>query len=461
MSWLFSRALVAEYSPVSNSESEPSARLSVMPTQHKFWHNDKMMDHSNLSRFGLTLQLLTESRGEELLTLYRADFPVKTSALQEKAQGSKAKEADSGQRWSELLAKYDPVLFLWKTCQLSLLEDLELSLETWPKWGMTRNGVAYQRQKLEPITSESAFGFYVPTPTASDGTSGSVIGKDDTYYTTKTGMPRKITRHGVDGSVGLGRLVNMWPTPDASQRGARAKDLIINESTVKRRNSGQKRGIDLQTAVKVNHIKWPTPTTSDRYNACMKLTKNGIPHDLEKGNLRGVVRDKEMWLTPTASEVTKIPARANYGQVGLNNHPRLRGYPTRDKSEKSRKFPIPTTRDYKGGYKTESLIREDGKDRSMDALPYAVLDGLGVETKPGYQLSADWVEWLMGFPVGWSDLKAIPGVALSWDREPEGLPRVCEKQEYRALRLKGIGNAQVPQCAAAAFVKLMERIKNE
>lgn len=331
MTWMFSKALMnslcsqelaAESLPVSNSESEPSAQLSVMPTQHKFWHNDKMMAPSNLSRFGLTLQLLTESRGEELLTLYRADFPVRTSALQEKAQGSKVKEVDFGQKWSELLAKYDHDMCLWKTSQLSLLEDLELSLETWPKWGMTRSGVAYQRQKLEPITSESAFGFYVPTPTASDGTSGSVIGKDDTYYTTKTGMPRKITRHGVDGSVGLGRLVNMWPTP-------------------------------------------------------------------------------------TASEVTKIPATANYGQVGLNNHPRLRGYPTRDKSEKSRKFPTPTTRDHIGGYKTESLIRKDGKDRSMDALPNAVLDGLGTETKLGYQLSANWVEWLMGFPVGWSDLKAI------------------------------------------------------
>ena len=293
MTWMFSKALMnslcsqesaAESLPVSNSESEPSVQLSVMPTQHKFWHNDKMMDHSNLSRFGLTLQLLTESRGEELLTLYRADFPVRTLVLQEKAQGSKAKEADSGQRWSELLAKYDPVSFLWKTCQLSLLEDLELSLETWPKWGMTRNGVAYQRQKLEPITKESAFGFYVPTPTASD--------------------------------------VNMWPTPSANEDAA------------------------------------------------------GTPN----GNMQRM----------------------------LGNCKEIRGE-TKEEWEKG-------------------------------------------------SLSADWTEWLMGFPVGWSDLKAIPGVALSWDREPEGLPRVVEKQEYRALRLKGIGNAQVPQCAAAAFVQLLERI---
>ena len=414
MTWMFSKALMnslcsqesaAESLPASNSESEPSVQLSVMPTQHKFWHNDKMMDHSNLSRFGLTLQLLTESRGEELLTLYRADFPVRTLVSQEKAQGSKAKGADSGQRWSELLAKYDPVSFLWKTSQLSLLEDLELSLETWPKWGMTRNGVAYQRQKLEPITSESAFGFYVPTPTASDGTSGSVIGKDDTYYTTKTGMPRKITRHGVDGSVGLGRLVNMWPTPDASQRGARAKDLIINESTVKRRNSGQSRGIDLQTAVKANPVNWPTPNTSDANGANMKLTENGVPHDIEKHYLRGMVNSK--FPTPSANEDAAGTPNGNMQKM-LGNCKEVRGE-TKEEWEKG-------------------------------------------------SLNANWTEWLMGFPVGWSDLKAIPGVALSWDKEPEGLPRVCEKQEYRALRLKGIGNAQVPQCAAAAFVQLLERI---
>ena len=368
MTWMFSKALMnslcsqesaAESLPASNSESEPSVQLSVMPTQHKFWHNDKMMDHSNLSRFGLTLQLLTESRGEELLTLYRADFPVRTLVSQEKAQGSKAKEADSGQRWSELLAKYDPVSFLWKTSQLSLLEDLELSLETWPKWGMTRSGVAYQRQKLELITEESAFGFYVPTPTASDGTSGSVFGKEDTYYKTSSGTTRRMTRTGWDRPLGLGRLVNMWPTPN----------------------------------------------TSDANGANMKLTENGVPHDIEKHYLRGMVNSK--FPTPSANEDAAGTPNGNMQKM-LGNCKEVRGE-TKEEWEKG-------------------------------------------------SLNANWTEWLMGFPVGWSDLKAIPGVALSWAKEPEGLPRVCEKQEYRALRLKGIGNAQVPQCAAAAFVQLLERI---
>jgi hypothetical protein len=51
----------------------------------------------------------------------------------------------------------------------------------------------------------------------------------------------------------------MWPTPDASNRGPRSADLVVNQSTVQRRDSGQKRGIDLQTAAKV----WPTPAARD------------------------------------------------------------------------------------------------------------------------------------------------------------------------------------------------------
>ena len=53
-----------------------------------------------------------------------------------------------------------------------------------------------------------------------------------------------------------------WATPDASPRGSRAADLVKNGSTVERRGSGQMRGIDLQTQVKM----WPTPTTQDAKN---------------------------------------------------------------------------------------------------------------------------------------------------------------------------------------------------
>ena len=57
----------------------------------------------------------------------------------------------------------------------------------------------------------------LPTPTASDATTGAIIGKNDVFRET-SGLPRKVNQNGKDGSVGLGRLVqltNLLPTPTA------------------------------------------------------------------------------------------------------------------------------------------------------------------------------------------------------------------------------------------------------
>ena len=144
MSWLISQALmkdfensrsspglVAEYSAASCSDGEPSAPLSVMPTPHKFWHSGKTMDALNLSRFGLTCAVLTEDRGQELLTSFLAASRVKTSAAPVKAKDSTAIDLDSGEKWPGSLARFDRDSFSWRTPQCSLLEDSEPCLETW------------------------------------------------------------------------------------------------------------------------------------------------------------------------------------------------------------------------------------------------------------------------------------------------------------------------------------------
>ena len=100
MTWIFSKALieayessrsllepVEAYSPDTCSDGAPSAPLNVMPTRRRFWRNDKMMEFSRLSQFGMTYKPLTETRGEELLTLYLAGFRARTLAQQEKEQG--------------------------------------------------------------------------------------------------------------------------------------------------------------------------------------------------------------------------------------------------------------------------------------------------------------------------------------------------------------------------------------
>jgi hypothetical protein len=167
MSWLFSQALVEEYSAVTSSDGEQFAQLNVMPTPHKFWRNDKTMEFSSLSRFGLTLRLLTESHGEELLMSYLAVSRAKTLAQQEKALVSKAKEAAYGQNLHGLLAIFDRVSSLWKTAQYSLLADSEEYSETWPRWGLMRAGAAYLLVNSGPITRGNESGLLL-TPTATD-----------------------------------------------------------------------------------------------------------------------------------------------------------------------------------------------------------------------------------------------------------------------------------------------------
>lgn len=59
-------------------------------------------------------------------------------------------------------------------------------------------------------------GILLPTPMASDATVGAVIGKDDMFLATGSGMPRKINRNGKNGSLGLARMTGLMCTPTAS-----------------------------------------------------------------------------------------------------------------------------------------------------------------------------------------------------------------------------------------------------
>jgi hypothetical protein len=77
------------------------------------------------------------------------------------------------------------------------------------------------------------------------------------------------------------------------------------------------------------------------------------------------------------------------------------------------RWPTPTTRDYKGAYSEQS---QTAKPRNL--LPDAVKrvptptahDAKGngfkgqLQTEISGQLNPTWVEWLMGFPLGWTDL---------------------------------------------------------
>jgi len=166
MSWLFSQALVEEYSVDIFSDGEPSAQWNVMPTPQGFWRNDKMMDASRLSQFGPTLRLLTEQHGEAVLMSFLEGFPARTYPSQEGGRGLKERVAGYGLSSVESLAKYDPISCSWKTPQLSLLEDSELYSETWPRWGSMRDGECWVQEPSVRYAKASVSGLSLLRPTA-------------------------------------------------------------------------------------------------------------------------------------------------------------------------------------------------------------------------------------------------------------------------------------------------------
>jgi len=82
MSWLYSQALVGGYLEANSLVGEQSAPLSGKPTQQAYCAPDKMTDFCLLFQFGMTFKPLMENLGQELLTLYLADFHAKTFPLQ-------------------------------------------------------------------------------------------------------------------------------------------------------------------------------------------------------------------------------------------------------------------------------------------------------------------------------------------------------------------------------------------
>ena len=220
MSWLFSQVLVEEYLGENFSDGEQSVPLNGNPIQQAYCAPDKMTDFSRLSRFGMTYKPLTESRGQELLTLYLEDSLAKTSQQREKAMALMEPDQECGDTWRGWLAKYDPDSCSWKTPQCSLLGEEQESLEILPKWGMTVNGLLWEQPTLMPHINGTECGLLPnwPTPVHSEARQG-----------------LQIRREGKKGTqTSLSTAVLTWPTPRTKGMcgGSGSWDLLNKNTTV-------------------------------------------------------------------------------------------------------------------------------------------------------------------------------------------------------------------------------------
>lgn len=164
MSFIFSQALVEASSLASSWDTAVSAQSSANHTPKPcLWH-DKTMAPSRLSRFGMTCKTLMDDRGAELLMSFVAAFHAKTSALPETVPELTENAAECGTTWPASLVKLDLATSSWKTAQHSLLGGWVEFSQTWPRWGLMRNGECWERPTLAHRTNGSASGSW-PTPT--------------------------------------------------------------------------------------------------------------------------------------------------------------------------------------------------------------------------------------------------------------------------------------------------------
>tara|TARA_R110002110_G_scaffold68741_3_gene185931 strand:+ start:1931 stop:2866 length:936 start_codon:yes stop_codon:yes gene_type:complete len=163
----------------------------------------------------------------------------------------------------------------------------------------------------------------------------------------------------------------LLPTPDTQMRDNTKVDYNAGAESM----PGRSLPVFVRTYPQTG--MWPTPTTPS----------GGGERSGDRagtGDLHYMARAGELWPTPrscSAMAAENIQNRVN------DKFPNLESVVARTM------YPSPTTRDYKG---ESGNGRQERKGHPKDTLPNHV----------GGSLNPTWVEWLMGFPEGWTDLEA-------------------------------------------------------
>jgi hypothetical protein len=159
-----------ESSAESFADIPASVQSRSRNTLAKSYCNDSGMESCHASRYGTTYAPSTAGHGAEEWTSSQGDSLAKTLHCAAKPLESMGIEADSGKRWRGSLAKWDRDSCSWKTHQLSLFGGLETFSETWPKWGIMRNGECWAQDIAVDQWNASEFG--LPAPTKAMGKRG-------------------------------------------------------------------------------------------------------------------------------------------------------------------------------------------------------------------------------------------------------------------------------------------------
>lgn len=319
----------------------------------------------------------------------------------------------------------------WASPQMDLFASAPQPLcsETWPASGTMRAGVCYRH------------------PDAEHHTAGAGSSYSRNMYPTLAATPYGSSQNGINGKGGKRER------PSASTPSPETKNWPTPRAT-----DGPKGGPNGRDSSGSPHLtaaaaRWPTPTTRDAASAARHTTTTGIMHI-------GTTRTDaiRMWSTPTASDTTG-PGRNGEGganlrtQVSLwptpmassNENRTTRHAPTHGVSRgrtlagEAAAWPTPAARDYKAANGEAHLEAGTGR-KHLDQLPNFVRFLPGPPSTTSGPPSSDstpncpppspsrsdvrkvlnpnFVDWLMGLPIGWSDCESTVTPSFpSWQRE--------------------------------------------
>lgn len=364
-----------------------------------------------------------------------------------RAKASKT-SGGSGPTSAIAFAKYDPGSCGWRTC-LPLFPEADWPSFSgiWPGSGSMRSGACFAQPTWEPPISANGSSFW---PTATDGDS-----RASGRHTTTTGV--------MHPGTSLTDAMRQWPTPNVPNGGRKLSDDTSNTGVTA---DGKKRQFGLENAVERFHL-WATPTAMDSEQAGGKVatgtTRGASLH-----------RQMDAWATPRAEDGESAGMRHGRGvadtliaQTRILSHSFLPGlqtpmpgdsssasdptsrplWPTamtNNRTSDKAKYQRPTSGSQRGGasfgledvanlWKAPHGTTNMGEDWSTPRANCNVTSSKamtpfsegGSTSKPGLaqqaagsattkgkpKLNPQFVEWLMGLPIGWTNASSTASTA--------------------------------------------------
>jgi len=359
--------------------------------------------------------------GETLfdLTSFVADTPVSPSQQQANATAQTTHDT-FGLGLEKPLASYDLNTQSWKMCEDTFLLDSTPFLGKWPASGMTLNGKLFPQPQLVRRIVEIVSSLW-PTPVSSssmDEDISTVRARLDKGKPYKSRLVEAIalaptpsgnwptptvsdiyadnlkSSQQSDGSmhsVSLAHAVQMWPTPTAS----------VDTSNI----NGKFNSLTLWDAVRL----WPTPTTQEVEHPEAELTETGRRKSKngETSHSLGLADAVRLWPTPTAvtrpmeGNVRAYRAKIQAGEMTEAEAEAILGKSVWEAQGKIPAiWPTPTHGKLAGGSGAFQQIQDKYENNEI-----TLEEKKAMQAGNGGRLNPMWVEWLMGFPLGWTDLE--------------------------------------------------------